>query len=52
MRIETLKRYGMEESLAARFPDPAAREADEAIEKLAHSDFGLTTAQTRPFDCT
>jgi len=28
MRIETLKGYGLEAGLAARFPDPAAREAE------------------------
>jgi homoserine O-acetyltransferase len=33
IRIETLKRYGIEASLAARYPDPAAREA--AIRALA-----------------
>src|SRR5712671_1183592 len=33
IRIETLKRYGIEASLAARYPEPAAREA--AIRALA-----------------
>jgi homoserine O-acetyltransferase len=33
IRIETLKRYGIEASLAPRYPDPAAREA--AIRELA-----------------
>lgn len=28
MRVETLKRYGIEASLAGRFPEPAAREAE------------------------
>jgi homoserine O-acetyltransferase len=28
IRIETLKRYGIEDQLAAKFPDPAAREAE------------------------
>jgi homoserine O-acetyltransferase/O-succinyltransferase len=28
MRVETLKQYGIEESLAAAFPDPARREAE------------------------
>jgi homoserine O-acetyltransferase len=28
LRVETLKRYGMDESLAARFPDPTARAAE------------------------
>jgi homoserine O-acetyltransferase len=28
LRVETLKGYGMDASLAARFPDPAAREAE------------------------
>ena len=27
IRVETLKRYGIETALAPRFPDPAAREA-------------------------
>jgi homoserine O-acetyltransferase/O-succinyltransferase len=35
IRIETLKRYGIEASLAARHPDPAAREA--AIRQLAEN---------------
>lgn len=35
LRIATLKRYGIEAELAARYPDPAAREA--AIRKLAES---------------
>ena len=33
MRVATLKRYGLENELAAAFPDPAAREAE--IERLA-----------------
>lgn len=33
LRVETLQRYGMAEGLAARFPDPAAREAE--ITRLA-----------------
>jgi homoserine O-acetyltransferase/O-succinyltransferase len=33
IRVETLKRYGIEASLAPRYPDPAARE--EAIRELA-----------------
>jgi homoserine O-acetyltransferase/O-succinyltransferase len=33
IRVETLKRYGIEASLAPRFPDPVAREA--AIRELA-----------------
>ena len=28
MRVATLKRYGIDEQLAARFPEPAAREAE------------------------
>src|SRR5205814_6467640 len=32
IRVETLKRYGIETALAPRFPDPAAREA--AIREL------------------
>jgi homoserine O-acetyltransferase/O-succinyltransferase len=35
IRIETLKRYGIEASLAPRYPDPAAREA--AIRALAEN---------------
>ncbi|HEX6440976.1 MAG TPA: alpha/beta fold hydrolase [Stellaceae bacterium] len=35
IRIETLKRYGIEASLAPRYPDPAAREA--AIRQLAEN---------------
>src|SRR5205823_41857 len=35
IRIETLKRYGIEASLAGRYPDPAAREA--AIRQLAEN---------------
>jgi homoserine O-acetyltransferase len=35
IRIETLKRYGIEASLASRYPDPAAREA--AIRQLAEN---------------
>jgi homoserine O-acetyltransferase len=35
IRVETLKRYGIEASLAARYPDPAAREA--AIRALAEN---------------
>ena len=33
LRVETLKRYGMMEALADRFPDPAARE--QAIHRVA-----------------
>lgn len=35
MRVETLKRYGYGEALAAKFPDPAAREA--ALQQLAET---------------
>ncbi len=35
IRVETLKRYGIEASLAPRYPDPAAREA--AIRALAEN---------------
>lgn len=35
IRVETLKRYGIEASLAPRYPDPAAREA--AIRQLAEN---------------
>jgi len=35
IRIETLKRYGIEASLASRYPNPAAREA--AIRQLAEN---------------
>ena len=33
LRVETLKRYGAREGLAARFPDPAERE--KAVHRLA-----------------
>ena len=33
LRIDTLKRYGMDKSLTERFPDPAARDAE--IDRLA-----------------
>jgi homoserine O-acetyltransferase len=35
LRVDTLKRYGLGESLAARFPDPADREAE--IHRIAAS---------------
>ena len=35
IRVETVKRYGIEASLASRYPDPAAREA--AIRQLAEN---------------
>lgn len=35
MRIATLKRYGIDEQLAAQFPDPARREAEIAKRALA-----------------
>jgi homoserine O-acetyltransferase/O-succinyltransferase len=38
LRVETLKGYGMEEGLAARFPDPAAREAEIARLASAWAD--------------
>src|SRR5260370_36566653 len=41
IRVETLKRYGIETALAPRFPDPAERQAairDPAANRAAQTD--------------